>query len=116
MDPMTRNHPTFQSTVREVLTHAIGMRSSASEWLRLDERGTWERQAASYIEEKYDLGVTLGLTHQQIVAEIGERLVLVALQAMLAHAQKTAATKAAQKAADAAWASQKAAARKRTKV
>lgn len=73
---------------RDIVRRASELESSASEWLRLDEFGTWERCAQSMIDETAARRAELGMSDEAAAAEMADRLVLLALRAMIADAGK----------------------------
>lgn len=78
---------------RAIVALAAAEPSAAQEWLRRDERGSWERTALDYLAKLDTPAVQAKLaarpmTDAQVNEEIAGRLRLEALEAMLADARK----------------------------
>lgn len=59
----------------------------AKDWLRKDERGFWERQARGYIGRTREKRIAEKIPDGVAASEIADRLLLDALQALLARAR-----------------------------
>jgi hypothetical protein len=73
---------------RDIVRKAADAESSASEWLRRDERGSWERCAQAMIDETAARRAELRMSDEAAAAEMADRLVLLALRAMIADGKK----------------------------
>lgn len=73
---------------RRIVGLAASEESSASEWLRLDERGTWERRAAELLEISRARAAELGMTAEEVDQAAAMHLRFEALSALLADAKK----------------------------
>ncbi len=73
---------------RRIVRLAASEETSASEWLRLDERGTWERRAAELLASTAAKAAELGMEPAAVDGEIATRLRYEALTALLADAKK----------------------------
>ena len=72
---------------RAVVARAVEEGTSASAWLRLDEYGTWEREASLLLAASAERAAGLGLTAEQVDERIAVELNYRALMAMLRHAR-----------------------------
>jgi hypothetical protein len=68
---------------RKIVEEAASLGTSASEWLRLDEHGVHEMNAAGYLASTADKVKQLGLSEEQADHEIAVKLALDAVDAMI---------------------------------
>ena len=62
--------------------------AQAKSWLRCDERGTWEKTALEWWEKTAETRKEKSISDSVAENEIADRLVLLALQALIQHGTK----------------------------
>ena len=75
---------------RDVVKKAAEGEHSASDILRLDERGFWERQAQGLIDRTAEKRAALGVGDGAALEELADVLRLQVLRALIADAKKRA--------------------------
>lgn len=76
---------------RRIVKLAASERSSAQQWLRLDERGTWERVAGELLEKSKGRAAALGMDEPTVDKAIATELVILALQTLIKAGHKKGA-------------------------
>lgn len=86
---------TYQEVIRDdpdrprrIVGLAAAQKSSARQWLRLDEFGTWELRAASYWAMTAKKRASLGMSDAEAEGQIASMLVLDALNALIERAKR----------------------------
>lgn len=83
-NPKRRN----PNRAREIVKLAAKGRHSASQWLKLDERGTWEQMARTYLEDFGDKMRARGASEKDVDEGIALMLRLAAIEALLRDAKR----------------------------
>ena len=75
-------------TARGVVKLAASRTKCAREWLTRDELGSWERAAQDMIDRSVLRRAELGISDSAAASEMADRLLFLALAAMLEDAKK----------------------------
>jgi hypothetical protein len=73
---------------RRIVALAASEESSAQEWLRRDERGTWELEAKRLWEKLEPRRIELGMSESDAESQLAVYVRSLALKALLADAKK----------------------------
>lgn len=79
---------TRERRIVELAAKKVSRGIMAKEWLRRDERGTWEKSAGKLLEESAAKAKELGLTEKQVDDEIAVVLAATALKVQLKYQQR----------------------------